>query len=177
MYVSLNMIDLEYLTNRSFLKKSMLDDKVEADNKNFEIDLKFYRKRIFQLTKEFLTGKHIHAELKMSFLNYSKSCIKYFKFIDKADTLQENYPSEKNIKYSPSFISGSPPDHLIMRTIEPAVKKITDCMHIISSKKQKKIFLPKKININLNDPKFRTKGVRKKNIHNKYDEKDSKKKE
>ena len=83
MDVSLNMIDLEYLTNRSFLKKSMLDDKVEADNKNFEIDLKFYRKRIFQLTKEFLTGKHIHAELKMSFLNYSKSCIKYFKFIVK----------------------------------------------------------------------------------------------
>ena len=174
MDISLNMIDLEYLTNRSFLKTMHLYNKKEVNT--FQKDLKFYRKRIFQLTKEFLTGKYVNAELKNSFTNYSHSCIKYFKFIDKADTIQEGYPLGQNIKYSPSFISAAPPDHLMMRSIEPVTKKITDCMTIISTKKSKKIFLPKKFNINLNDPKFRTKGVRKKNIHNKYDEKDTKKK-
>jgi len=174
MDISLNMIDLEYLTNRSFLKKRQINNKDNRDT--FQKDLKFYRKRIFQLTKEFLTGEYINAELKNSFSNYSLSCIKYFKFIDKADTLQDSYPIDKNIKYPPSFISEDPPDHLIMRSIEPATIKITDCMPIISTKKPKKIFFPKKLNINLNDPKFRTKGVIKKNIHNKYDEKDTKKK-
>ena len=174
MDISLNLIDLEYLTNRSFLKNRGSKTKVEIDT--YDIDLKFYRKRIFQLTKDFLTGHYVNADLKESFSNYSSSCIKYFKFIDKADTIQAVYSPNENIKYTPSFITPLSADHLIMRSKEPAIIKIPDCMHIISTKNNKKIFLPKSLNINLKDPKFRTKGVGKKNIHNMHDEKDPKKK-
>ena len=173
MDVSLNMIDLEYLTNRSFAKKNT--SCTRGDKNAYDKDLKFYRKRIFQLTKEFLTGHYVNADLKNSFTNYSISCIKYFKFIDKADTIQGGYPLDKNIKYQPTFVAPLSADHLIMRATEPAIKKITDCMRVISTKKPKKIFLPQSLNINLKDPKFRIKGVGKKNIHNKYDEKDQKK--
>ena len=87
MDISVNMIDLEYLSNPSFQKKRK-KEWVKKDNKK---DIDFYRKRIFQLTKEFLCDKYINAHLDNAFNNYAEACIKYFKFTDQAEIIQSDY--------------------------------------------------------------------------------------
>ena len=156
---SLNMIDLEYLTNPAFshIKKNILTD-------NHTQDIKFYRKRIFKLTKDFLCGTHINRELENAFINYSRTCIEYFKFIDKADIIQKDYPPDKKIKKK-ICVHESPPNNLLMRT--PRNTKITDCLHI-QRKTHKKIFMPTNRHINIRAPEFMYKGLKKKNIDNKY---------
>ena len=90
MDTSLNMIDLEYLINPSFshIKKTIITD-------TYSQDIKFYRKRVFQLTKDFLCENYINKELEIAFINYSQKCIEYFKFIDKSDIIQQDYPQDK----------------------------------------------------------------------------------
>jgi len=163
---SLNMIDLEYLINPAFshIKKNILTD-------NHTEDIKFYRKRIFKLTKDFLCGTHINRELEDAFINYSRICIEYFKFIDKADIIQKDYPPDKEIKRD-KYVHESAPNSLLMRT--PRDTKITDCLPI-QRKTQKKIFMPTNRHINIRAPKFMYKGLKKKNIINKYGNKKKKK--
>ena len=171
MDVSLNMIDLEYLTNPVFLKV-----KKKMTKNNDKVDITFYRKRIFQLTKDFLCGKYINAELDNSFRNYTRTCIDYFKFIDQSDIIQEEY-SKINLKMPPPPVENIPlPNHLLMRHLQPISKTIPDCYPIKYINKPPKPYLPKNRNINLKDPKFRSKGVIKKNVNNTYGKKKPKKK-
>jgi len=162
MDASLNMIDLEYLTNPAFLKirTTLVKD-------NFNEDLKFYRKRVFQLTKDFLCGKYINAELDNAFKNYTRTCISHFKFIDHSDIIQNDYSKikESNRKEPKKLSAPQNVDHLLMRTVQPVSKKITDCIPIRCKSKEKKTFMPKNRNINLRDPKFRSKGISKKIYH------------
>ena len=48
MDISLNAIDLQYLTNPCYMKREARAMKI-----NNKEDISFYRKRIFQLTKDF----------------------------------------------------------------------------------------------------------------------------
>jgi hypothetical protein len=170
---SLNMIDLEYLTNRTFLKKRKM---IVKDN--FKEDLTFYRKRVFQLTKDFLCGKYINAELDNAFKNYTKTCMDHFKFLDHSDIIQKDYSKIKiRDKKEPKKLNHQQNvDYLLMHTMQPVTKKITDCIPIHRKSKEKKTFMPKNRNINLRDPKFRSKGLSKKNVHNKYGKAQDKKK-
>ena len=68
-------------------------------------------------------------------------------------------------------------DHLMMRNVQPVSKKITDCIPIKYIKKKEKPFMPTNRKINLKDPKFRSKGLLKKNINNKYGKPTKRKKE
>jgi len=173
MDVSLNMIDLEYLTNPAFVKlrKKLL----KTNNKE---DITFYRKRIFQLTKDLLRGKYINAELDNAFSNYSRICIGYFKFSDQSDIIQHDYVDivRNEKKTVQRELNQKAPNHLLMCTMQPVSKKITDCIPIKYIKKQQKPFMPTNRNINLKDPKFRSKGVLKKNISNTYGTQPKKKK-
>ena len=134
MDISLNIIDLEYLTNRSFQKKRRTI--VKNNNKT---DINFYRKRIFKLTKDFLCGTYINAHLDNAFHNYSAACIEYFKFIDQSEIIQNDYLTMKTIenkskkKCTPHISS----DYLMMRTVQPVTKKISDCIPIHYIKKKK----------------------------------------
>ena len=86
---SLNTIDLEYLINPIFTKTTSNIDKSEKNN--YEEDMKFYKKRIFKVTKDMLRGKKIEPDIDKAFINYTKACIEYFKFIDKAEIIQKDY--------------------------------------------------------------------------------------
>ena len=57
-------------------------------------DKKFYRKRVFNLTKELLSNEepsHLFPDVKQAFDNFTNHCINYFKAIDCSDILQEDY--------------------------------------------------------------------------------------
>ena len=83
-----NKVTLEYLVNKEY--NVVLKATTKVDKK----DRKFYRKRIFNLTKEILNNEEptdILPDVKYAFDNYVKHCVNYFKAIDCSDILQEDY--------------------------------------------------------------------------------------
>jgi hypothetical protein len=170
---SLNMIDLEYLTNPLYIKKKSICKK--KSNKN---EIAFYRKRIFKLTKDLLCNKEINSSVDNTFIHYAETCIKYFKFKDQSEIIQEDYVHIKKKEDPNANIMNEPlPNHLMMRKITPMSTKITDYIPIKIHRPDKaKPFIPVSRNIDISDSRYRTKGVSKKNINNKYEKKDKKKK-
>lgn len=164
MDISMNMIDLEYLMNPVFAN---LHVKAEKDE-TFNADKEFYKKRIFKLTKDMLRDASINAEVDKAFIEYAKICINYFKFIDKSDIIQKQYGEKRKVSKKPPA-NVAIPDHLFMRKTPAIQRTIPECIPVkVTNEKKKILFLPKPHNINLRNSEFRTKGLRKKNEHNKY---------
>ena len=65
-------------------------------------DIKFYRKRILETTKNYLRGKKVNSEINASFENYAQHLIEHYKFIDKKDIVQKEYSDIKEKKKKPS---------------------------------------------------------------------------
>jgi hypothetical protein len=72
----INKITLEYLLNPS------IHIKTNDSNELLENDIKFYKKRICQITKEMSRGEVINQNLQSIFNNYASQLIYYFKQID-----------------------------------------------------------------------------------------------
>ena len=161
MDISLNLIDLQYLTNPNQLTKI-------RNKKEFYLiqpdDLEFYKKRILQTTKDMLRGEKDNG-LNKAFIEYAKTCIEHFKFTDKIELIQEEYKNLKTpVPKSRSFDMKTGNTMMLRKkNIHP---KITDNIKIKSTRIIKPIIMPKKKNFNLKDPKFREKGLKKKNINN-----------
>ena len=88
-------IDFLYLTNPYILDKynrtCTEKTKIVTDE-----DIKFYRKRILLVTKNYLRGETLTNEITGAFDSYAEQLIKHFKFIDKTDMVQKEY---KNANY------------------------------------------------------------------------------
>jgi hypothetical protein len=85
---------LDYLVNKDYIVK--MNSMTENQNQELKIkkDKRFYRKRVFNLTKELLSGEEpqdIFPDIKQAFDNYMRHCISYFKAIDCSDIMQEEY--------------------------------------------------------------------------------------
>jgi hypothetical protein len=72
----INKITLEYLLNPSIHLKT------NNSNEILENDIKFYKKRICQITKEMSRGEVINQNLQSIFNNYATQLIYYFKQMD-----------------------------------------------------------------------------------------------
>jgi hypothetical protein len=72
-------------------------------------------------------------------------------------------------------ISNSEADKLLMRSIKLDIHTLDKYVKRTTTKKEEKIVLPIQKNINLQDPELKNKGVKKKNITNKYEDNNSKK--
>lgn len=176
---TINQITLDCLLNRTqyekYLSKQLL-------NKINEKDRTFYRKRALNLTKELLKGNEdtfVSPDVKYAFECYIKTCIRYFRVLDKSDLIQEEYKSlnltttqssEEEIKQSLDGL-----DEVLMRKINFKHNGTLDNFVEIKSLIQEDVVLPpppQQRKINLKDPVLRNKGIRKKkNIENKYNEK------
>ena len=95
MDISINTIDLMYLTNPHQMKKM---NKPVEDLLVSKEDLDFYSARILKMTKDILKNKEVDVRVKHTFNDYAKICIDYFKFIDKRDMIQKDYNSIKESK-------------------------------------------------------------------------------
>ena len=86
MDISINQIDLQYLTNPLEMNK------IKQSKKLLQLrasDLKFYKRRIFQFTKDILNGEKPDKKVCHAFENYALTCIDHFKFIDKMELIQD----------------------------------------------------------------------------------------
>ena len=97
---SLNMIDLQYFTPHDIFQKvvepSFDTEKKPSLHKSKEFI--FYRKRILQLVKDLVKGTEKNEVLLRSFEHFTKDAIEHFKFTDKSDIIQNEFPIEKNVK-------------------------------------------------------------------------------
>jgi len=161
MDISLNMIDLQYLTNPLEMIKVRRDKgQPSVDLVN---DIAFYRRRIFQQTKDYLRGNKVNPKLNMAFENYARICVEHFKFIDKSEIIQRDYKQLKGSTSSTTVdFNIDDSNELIMKTKAPRVPKITDHIKVKAKtgKTARKVVLPKTRNFNLKDSRFRTKGTK-----------------
>jgi len=163
MDTSLNLIDLQYLTNPFEMNKLTRSKQIEIVSKT---DLEFYKKRIFQLTKNMLRGEKTDTKVTKAFENYALTCIEHFKFVDKMEIIQKDYAGMKQPTGQNKKFNLDNTNNLIIKQNKPHRPKITDHIKVKSTRVVKPIVIPKKRHFNLKDPKFRDKGLKKKNINN-----------
>lgn len=149
-------LDLLYLTNPSFMNKYNKTPEINSLDKT---ELKFYRKRILLLTKEYLRGHKENNTIDNVFDSYAYNLINYFKFNDKKDIIQENYKDikKKKKKVNKNFKLMDEDKKLVHQKKEET-KTIKDYLPIvIKGKTKKKIIIPKKQKFDIKNQKFRTK--------------------
>lgn len=212
MDTSMNIVmnEIDSITLNYFANKSQYDSILKrteyGSDKQYKNDIKFYKKRILDLTKRLFRSdeeKIDDIHVNKCFVTYVKACVKYLKFIDKSDIIQQKYETETDIyttddpsslyknnleemnhdnsnhdnsnqELNSSGIKNC--DHLFSRVED--VKKVTlDNFVIKSNESSKQKILPKKEEINIKTKEHKRKGIaKKKNIKNIYeDAKDEKK--
>jgi hypothetical protein len=159
MDMSLNLINLQYLTNPHKLNKiTRSNDIFKVDGKNLD----FYKKRIFQLTKDLLRNEKKDAEVERAFQHYVSTCIYHFKFIDKMEIIQKDYENIKNNKDKNKSYDIEKTNQLIFKKNKPRNPKITDNIKIKTTRIDKPLIIPKQRTFNLMSDKFKNKGIKKK---------------
>lgn len=150
-------MDLLYLTN------TRMKSKVENLNKGVnKEDLKFYRKRILQQTKNYLREGRLDSSVDRAFDNFADRLIEYYKFIDKKEQIQSEYnemkePKKKKVK----DIDMLEETMKMMKEVEPPVKTIKDFITVVAEKPKKKRVIPKLKEYNLKKDELRIKGLKK----------------
>lgn len=150
-------MDLLYLTNTRM--KSKVENLDKGVNKE---DLKFYRKRILQQTKNYLREGHLDSSVDRAFDNFADKLIEYYKFIDKKEQIQSEYkemkePKKKKVK----DIDMLEETKKMMKEVEPPVKTIKDFITVVAEKPKKKRVIPKLKEYNLKKNELRIKGLKK----------------
>ena len=91
-------LTLEFLMNRNQYARYIKSKNNNSNSNNSIIinkkDKKFYKRRIFDLSKQLLnneTPENMLPDVVIAFDSYIKICINYFKVLDKTDIIQEDY--------------------------------------------------------------------------------------
>jgi len=156
----INKITLEYLLNPNMLIKnnqSLLDTKLDKD-------IKFYRKRISQLTKDMIKGNYPNNDLQIIFQKYASELIYYFKQQDTKDIYQQEYLdlSLNNIKDTNAELEQDIEsiNNILINSTNDSVPNLENFVKKISVNTSENHIIPQKKNINIKDPKLRVKGVK-----------------
>ena len=174
----INQVTLDCLLNKQIMNKYLKSKKTKSLDKQ---DRKFYKKRIFGLFKDIISGTEpsdLLPDVLYAYDNFTKSCIQYFKTIDNNDLHQEEYNELTNTRQtdnietdiSTNFSKSEEADKILMRSIKLDVPTLDKYVKRTSTKKQEQIILPKQKKIDLLNPDLKNKGLKKKNINNKYEE-------
>ena len=95
----IDAITLNYFANKSQYNSILKKTEIGSD-KQYKNDIKFYKKRILDLTKRLFRSDEeqlgdIHVN--KSFTTYVKSCVNYLKFLDKSEKKQKRYEEENDV--------------------------------------------------------------------------------
>jgi hypothetical protein len=188
---SINQITIDCLINKEMYDNMVNSSEVKKDNLK---EMKFYRKRIYDLAKRLLISKDeresVTPDVNYAFSNFVKTSISYFKIIDKQDILQKEYEGLEEQETN-TFVDKDEEefnnnyDMYIMKKITmPEEKlKMTSMDNFVIRKQSEEIketiIYPQKREFNLKDESLKNKGIKKKeskekkNINNKYDKKNN----
>jgi hypothetical protein len=175
-----NRVTLDCLLNKQMYSNYLRSKEVKQKNKE---DKKFYRKRSYNLFKEMINGNEpedLSLDVKYAYDNFINSTIHYFKTIDRNDIIQSEYKdvdiplqvcSSEVLDLSANFASSIEADKLLLRSVKidvPTLDKYVTRTQVY--RKKETIILPKQREINLNEPEFKNKGLKKNNITNIYED-------
>lgn len=123
-------------------------------------------------------------DVKYAYDNFIKTSIQYFKTVDNNDIIQSEYKdvifsldSSNNTYIDSSFnynTNNLEVDLLLTRSIKLEVPTLDKYITKTRTKKKEELVLPKQKEINLNDPQLKTKGIKKNNINNIYEDQNKK---
>ena len=154
-----NQIDLLYLTNPNLKIKynKQVEKLIDED------DIKFYRKRILQTTKDYLRGNKVNKSIDSAFEEYANQLIKHYKFIDKKEMIQKEYKNlPKKEKKKMTKFKLLEKNKLMMKSKKKIKQTLEDFIPIVvKERKIKKLVIPKQINFDLKNPKNRKKSLEK----------------
>lgn len=178
--------------SEAFVNQVTLDCLVNKEMRNKYVrtqlnkeDVKFYRKRIFNLFKEIISSNSptdLLPDVKYAYDNFLHSAIHYFKTIDNNDIIQSEYNNMESLQLtltqdtSSNITTNDEADKLLMRKIKTDIPTLDKYVKKIFTKKKEEIILPKQKEINLKDPNLKIKGLKKNNIDNLYEDNDTKNK-
>ena len=137
------MDELEYLMNPGMYEKWVKKNEKKITVSDLKSDVKFYKKRIIQLTKNMMKGEHVTNSVNKAYNEYMKSCVAYLKFLDTKDILQEEYKGiPEQLDMSDADIDGDPNNNLINPTYLHKQNKIEDYLDVkkISNVPKKKTY-------------------------------------
>ena len=158
----ITQITLDCLLNREQYSK-FLSSTLCKTRESSKRDRKFYKRRILQLTKDMLLSDEIDVRTDMinAFDHYARTCISYFKMIDKTDILQTDYPpaTESVIKVVAPFEDSC---MSLMRSVKINPITMDNFVKRTSTVKEKPDIVPMLRDVNLKSPELRNKGIRKK---------------
>jgi len=165
-----NQLTIDCLVNKEMINSHI---NKKQTNKEQREEMKFYRKRTYNLFKELINGnapEDLLPDVKYAYDNFVKSTIHYFKTIDNNDIIQAEYADLDKCKDDVVYdLDGScgntssiEADKLLMRSVKVDLPPTLDkyVTKTIIQKKEAEIILPKQKEINLQDPKFQTKGLK-----------------
>ena len=159
------MDELEYLMNPGMYEKWMKKNEKKIKVSDLKSDVKFYKKRIIQLTKDMMKDQHITNSVNKAYNEYMKSCVAYLRFLDTKDILQEEYKGiPEQLELSDDDLDGDPNNNLINPSYLHKQNKIEDYIDVkkISNVPKNETYLPEKKNLKLKDPELKKKGIKKK---------------
>jgi len=174
----INQVTLDCLVNKEMFNKYVRSQ----INKE---DIKFYRKRIFNLFKEIISNNSpsdLLPDVKYAYDNFLQCAIHYFKTIDNNDIIQSEYNNMEKLEVtltqdlSLNTTTNDEADKLLMRKIKTDIPTLDKYVKKTFTKKKEEIILPKQKEINLKDPNLKMKGLKKNNIDNLYEDNDTKNK-
>ena len=180
----INQITLDCLLNKKMYNNQIIHKKSKQINHE---ERRFYRKRIYNLFKDMITGKQpndLLLDVKYSYDNYINATINYFKTIDSNDIIQAEHngdnimeTDEHDIETQKEESHMEEADAILMRSVKievPTLDKYVKRTKTKPLKEQPQFIIPKQKEINLNDPQLKNKGI-KNNITNIYEDKNTKK--
>ena len=171
----INQITLDCLLNKEQYSKYLNNTMNKTLHSNKK-DRKFYKKRILQLTKDLLSSEtDATMDIMYAFDNFTRTCISYFKMMDKTDILQTDYsdfniitntvpPEDTTLTFEDTSMS-------FMRTVKVDNITMDKFVKRTSTAPPKTQIVPIQREVNLKDPELRNKGIRKKkNVETVYEE-------
>ena len=151
----INEITLKYLLN-----PAKINTNIENKN-NMEKEIKFYKKRINQITKDMGKGEYPNNFIKSLYFEYATEIIYYLKNLDQKDILQEEY---LDLSFKENCLENENKnleENLNNLMIKPKEKaNLNNFVKKINLDESEKI-IPQKKKVNIKDAKFKTKGVKK----------------
>lgn len=169
-----NQLTINCLVNKNMINKHVNKKQLKKEQKE---EIKFYRKRTYNLFKEMINGmppEDLLPDVKYAYDNFVNASIHYFKTIDNNDIIQAEYADldksltnygEINYVLDASGLNIQnvvEADKLLMRSVKVDLPPTLDkyVTKTIIQKRESDLILPKQKEINLLDPQFKTKGLK-----------------
>ena len=172
------MNEIEKITMDCMIKKkSVVSKNIVKPNPK---DVKFYRKRILHLLKQYVNNEDIDMfqDVEHSIDSFLLTSISYFKTIDKTEIFQKDYldlekeeiEEEEEIKTYYPFQEEEVIVPCFSFIEKPEIKTMDHYVKRIITKEEIETFYPHKKKANIKSKDFKNKGiVKKKNIVNTYE--------